>query len=135
MNHKGFTLVELLAVIVILAVVAIVTVPIIFNVLDDSQEGINKSQEKSIIESAKKYVIDNPFAEETHIICVNELIKGGYIDNKALIDPMTKAEFNNACVVVLFAPSDDEKMLDRYSYEFRSDCYQGVTDECKLTDG
>ena len=135
MAHKGFTLVELLAVIVILAVVAIVTVPIIFNVLNDSQEGINKSQEKNIIESAKKYVIDKPFTEETDIICVYELIKGGYIDNKALIDPVTKEEFNDACVVVVLIPSDTQNKLDRYSYEFRSDCYQGVTDECKLTDG
>ena len=36
-NKKGFTLVELLAVIVILAIVALVTTPIILNVINDAR--------------------------------------------------------------------------------------------------
>ena len=35
-NKKGFSLVELLAVIVILAIVALVTTPIILNVINDT---------------------------------------------------------------------------------------------------
>lgn len=37
MNKKGFTLVELLAVITILAVIALITTPIIFGVIEDSR--------------------------------------------------------------------------------------------------
>lgn len=37
MNKKGFTLIEVLAVIVILAVIALITTPIIFNVVDESR--------------------------------------------------------------------------------------------------
>ena len=37
MNKRGFTLIEVLAVIVILAVIALITTPIIFNVVDDSR--------------------------------------------------------------------------------------------------
>ena len=37
MNKKGFTLVELLAVITILAVIALITTPIIFGVVEDSR--------------------------------------------------------------------------------------------------
>ena len=37
MNKKGFTLVEILAVITILAVIALITTPIIFGVIEDSR--------------------------------------------------------------------------------------------------
>ena len=38
MNKKGFTLVELLAVIVILAIIALITAPAILNVINDARE-------------------------------------------------------------------------------------------------
>ena len=38
MNKKGFTLVELLAVIILLAVIALIATPIILNVINDSRE-------------------------------------------------------------------------------------------------
>ena len=37
MNKKGFTLIEVLAVIVLLAVIAVITTPIIFNVVEESR--------------------------------------------------------------------------------------------------
>ena len=37
MNKKGFTLIEILAVITILAVIALITTPIIFGVIEDSR--------------------------------------------------------------------------------------------------
>lgn len=39
MNKKGFTLVELLAVIVILAIIALIATPIVINVINKVQEG------------------------------------------------------------------------------------------------
>lgn len=38
MNKKGFTLVELLAVIVILAIIALIATPIVINVINQAQE-------------------------------------------------------------------------------------------------
>ena len=37
MRQKGFTLLELLAVIVILAIVALITVPLIMNTIEDAK--------------------------------------------------------------------------------------------------
>ena len=36
-NYKGFTLVELLAIIVILAIIALITTPIILNIIEKSR--------------------------------------------------------------------------------------------------
>ena len=38
MKNKGFTLVEILAVIVILAVISIITIPMIGNVIEESKQ-------------------------------------------------------------------------------------------------
>ena len=39
MKKKGFTLVELLAVIVILAIIALITTPLILNVIENAKKG------------------------------------------------------------------------------------------------
>lgn len=44
-NSKGFTLVELLAVIVILAIIALITTPVILNVIEDSR--LNSAKDKA----------------------------------------------------------------------------------------
>ena len=53
MNKKGFTLVELLAVIVILAIVALVTTPIILNTINDARENGAKDKAWGTIEAVK----------------------------------------------------------------------------------
>ena len=53
---KGFTLVELLAVLTLLAFVAIISVPIMDTLLDSSKRKTLDAQTKEIISAAKKYV-------------------------------------------------------------------------------
>ena len=50
MNKRAFTLIELLAVIVILAIIALIAVPIILNIIEDSKLS---SQKRSIDNYAK----------------------------------------------------------------------------------
>jgi type IV pilus assembly protein PilA len=52
-KKKGFTLVELLAVIVILAIIALIATPLIMNVIDDAKMGAFKSTAYGIIKSAE----------------------------------------------------------------------------------
>lgn len=52
MRQKGFTLLELLAVIVILAVVALITVPLIMNTIEDAKEGAYEESVRGAIATA-----------------------------------------------------------------------------------
>ena len=60
MNKKnGFTLVELLAVIVILAVILVIAVPQIMNVINESKKGTLESSARLIASSAETMKISN----------------------------------------------------------------------------
>jgi len=50
---KGSTLIELLAVIVILAIVALIATPLILNVIDDSKKGALKNTAYGIVEATE----------------------------------------------------------------------------------
>ena len=55
MKNKGFTLIELVGVIVILGIIALIVVPIIFNVIENSNRKSAESTLKNVYEAAKLY--------------------------------------------------------------------------------
>ena len=55
-NKKGFTLVELLAVIVILAIIALIATPIILGVIDNAREGAAKDTAYGYIDAVEKQI-------------------------------------------------------------------------------
>lgn len=57
-NKKGFTLVEMLAVIVILAIVMIIAVPVIQDALSSSNQGMNEFEKKTIKDGAETMVLE-----------------------------------------------------------------------------
>ena len=58
-NKNGFTLVELLAVIVILAIIALIAVPIVMNVVEDSRNGATKSSALGYLDAVEKQMARN----------------------------------------------------------------------------
>ena len=59
MNKKGFTLVELLAVIIILAIVALIATPIVLNVIEDSRKSAAESDANIIYNTINDYCKSN----------------------------------------------------------------------------
>ncbi len=55
MKNKAFTLIELLAVIIILAIIALIATPIILNVIEDSRKSANRSQIEILLNGAETY--------------------------------------------------------------------------------
>ena len=64
MKKKGFTLVELLAVIVILAIIAVIATPLILNVIDNAKKGASESSALGYIEGIEKYIVLNEVTKE-----------------------------------------------------------------------
>ena len=61
LNRKGFTLVEMLAVVIILGILATIMVPTITAVIEKNKDDNYKNLEKSIISAAKVYISDHRY--------------------------------------------------------------------------
>ena len=128
MNKKGFTLVELLAVIIILGLVIAIISPVVSNLLKDSKDSLSKQQKEMIITASKKYMIEHsellPEGSDHYIIYMDDLIDKGAIDNDSIVDPKTHEEING-CVVVSY-----NNEFNQYDYNYSNsdnDCFITVT--------
>lgn len=81
MNRKGFTLVELLVVIVILLAIMLVALPNINNTLEKSKTKDNTRVKELIVQGALMYANDNGITDSTDIP-LRTLVTEGYITKK-----------------------------------------------------
>ncbi len=98
MNKKGFTLVELLAVIIILALLLLIVTPSIMNVLDRAEIQFTETQERLIIQAATEYIEENKETiaelkeqEVRYVITLQTLADAGSIE-LPLYDAKTRQE-------------------------------------------
>jgi len=84
-NKKGYTLVEIIAAIVILAILILIAVPAINKQLINFRLNYYKKLENSVVSASKDYVTDRRYSKPTKlfhskVIKVSDLEKEGYID-------------------------------------------------------
>ena len=80
-NKKGFTLLELMGVMIIISLISILTFPNIVNQIKKSKASNKKMVEDIIISQAEKYVSDNPadFSDDGYCLSIDTLIDNGYV--------------------------------------------------------
>lgn len=91
-NERGLTLVELLAVIVILAIVAAIAFILIGNVIENSKKDAHVSNALQLISAAKLYDATEG-VDESGEITLTELQQSGYIGS--LVDPWGENDDEN----------------------------------------
>ncbi|GGG04627.1 prepilin-type N-terminal cleavage/methylation domain-containing protein [Paenibacillus aceti] len=99
-EEKGLTLIELLAVIVIIGIIAAIAVPLITGMLDKTKENARVATANQLFEAAKlrSIAINNGDLKETHAL--QDLIDDGYIQG-GLTDPETGKSFEAGTLVNL----------------------------------
>lgn len=103
LNNKGFTLVELLAVLVILVAIMSIAIPTINSSLERSKASQNEQRKKLLESAAELYVADNKNNIDKNCVRIRELKKSGYINGDAMKD--ADGEIFSGCVV--FTYGDD----------------------------
>lgn len=109
-NKSGFTLVELMGVIAVLAIISLIAIPVVEKNVKKGKEEASKVQIQNIQLAAQNWVSDNKTTMvnyfitcekedetlpcNTKIMTLQELITEGYMDNETLIDPVTGNQIN-----------------------------------------
>lgn len=126
--RKAFTLVELLAVLVILGIVSLITVPIVTKTIASSKESMYKNQVNEIEKVARNWFIKDPVMFDESIktvkVSVSYLVKEGYVESSKIINPKTDEDMIG-CVVI----TESSK---QYYYEYTdTDCTCKNDTTCK----
>ena len=90
MNKKGFTLVELLAVLFILAIIALITIPVIMNVFQSSKENAFIDTAHGLVISAGTYQAEKQALKEDETLYIN--YKTSSEDEKAVLNMLKRAD-------------------------------------------
>lgn len=102
MKQKGFTLVELLAVLVILAIIFVISVPLMTEILDQSKNTLHKKQIDTILDATYDYSLKNinylPDDNDINFVTLGELKYEGIIDYD-LTDPDNNEKFEDNLVI------------------------------------
>ncbi len=80
-KNKGFTLIELLAIIVILAIIAVITVPIILNIIEESNKGAAKASAYGYKDAVQKWYLSKLQADNNYTLNGPYTISNGKLNN------------------------------------------------------
>ncbi len=83
---RGFTLVEMIAVILLMALISITVLPSILNQVNNKKEEISESSEKIIFSAASNYLNNKTItypklSGNTYCITLNELVQNGELSS------------------------------------------------------
>ena len=107
MNKKGFTLVELLGVIVILSVLVLISVPIINNIIKNSKSQVKETNVITILNAAYSWSMDDELNielpendNESITVTLDEVKKSGHL-KKEVINADTGLAYDDSCVITI----------------------------------
>ena len=113
-NKKGFTLMELLGTITIIAIIMLIVFPNILNLVRKTEVKLTDKQKEIIYSAANLYMTNNPNDYEMqngdqYNISINDLISNGYLDS-AFINTL-EDNISDMCVDISII--DDNKNLNQ----------------------
>lgn len=111
MYKKGFTLVELLAVIVILSIIALITIVSVNSVIKDSKDNLSETQKKNIEKAAEAYYLKEGMDSNVSCVSVSDLISKGYLDEN-IKDPKDSEDMTGSVKITFVS--------NQYLYEYQT---------------
>lgn len=108
-KNNGFTLIELMAVIIILGVIGLIVFPTALDSINNSKEKLYKEQVKRILDAAESWAADNdsllPDAEENStpiMITIDYLQKAGLLKKDDVKNPISGTESMAEKIVIYY---------------------------------
>lgn len=134
MNEKGFTMVELLAVVVILAILLAFAIPAAYKYLAKSKTDAMETMAKASFEAAhSKAASDVTLYDGKQYKLVGDLVNGGFMDKT--IDPDDNQKVCDGEVKITLSESATKEELNNYVYRVHVKCSKREIERIYTTDG
>lgn len=114
---RGFTLVELLVVLIVLGIISLITVPIIINNISSSQDKLREEQIKLLENNAEKWAMNNTTVLSvssgfSYCVTIEEMKKEGLLTSKEIVNPKTGKEMNG-CINITY-----DEQINQFIYNY-----------------
>lgn len=119
---KGFTLIEVLAVIVILAIVSLTIFPEVNRIIKNSKQKSYDAQIKSLIDATKKLVekdtslLPQNSSDNYRCITISQLKEAGEISTDIIKDPRNTSNNIDGVIFISYVENGS------YTYSYRDNC-------------
>lgn len=116
-NIKGFTLVELLGVLVLIATLTLLITFSIVNVVQKTNDTLDESTKKVLYSAAEKYIFDNinVTSNGSYIVTIGDLISKDIISSNFLDSQQSNSLTVDSCIKVKFTNGSP-------NYELSNNC-------------
>ena len=110
-NKKGFTLIEIIAIIILLSVIALITYPVINNLISDSKDELYDKQISELVRLSNTWVTKNitklkTIDGYTYNLSFDELYEQGFVSDEQVKNPKTGQKLSG-CMKVTYNPSNN----------------------------
>ena len=121
MDKSGFTLVEIIGVIIILAIIVLIAFPSILGAMNKTETQMDEATETLLIANAKNYFSDNVVMIDNTSYCVSvkTLISQNYTKTPISTVDKTKSEDIEKNYYVKAAPDGKQKINGVYVYKWK----------------
>ena len=128
-NKKGFTLIEVISVLIILGLLASIVITQYATTIRDSRKRLNEEQKSRMVEVAKDISLNNKKCLEIAKdnpslgvkITLDQMYKNGYIANSEVKD-LEENVILNSCVLIKW-----DTVYSKFDYEYSTDCNSAKT--------
>ena len=121
---KGFTLVELIGVVIILGLIALIAFPSILNAIRESENEISDASKEILYSATSQYVSENANSfpkvnGNTFCVPLNSLVQGEYLPTKVY-------DATNGEEIPLTSIVEVKYEQDRFSYNLNNECVEKI---------
>jgi len=119
-NSKGFTLAELLGVLTLLAIIALITVPLVNKYIANSRQKAYDAEMITLKKAAQQWLVKNSASVQWdeygyYALNLDVLKQSEFLSDEAIYNPLNPNEQITGCVMI-------NNNKGKYSYEYNSTC-------------